>query len=108
MSEFLFMQSRDPFTDALTKSQYELIHHLATAGNRVTVVLVQNGVMPATKSSIFTPFTKLLHENITLVADKFSLQQREIDAEQLIPEILTTDLDIVIKALLSGQKVIWN
>src|SRR5690554_5062431 len=46
MSHYLFIQSQDPFADARATRQYELAIDLKKRGNDVTVVLVQNGVIP--------------------------------------------------------------
>lgn len=108
MSNYLIIQSQDPFADARTKSQYELINNLASGDNTVTVFLVQNGVMPAMKSSIFRCFDALLDQNINILADSFSLEQRQITVEKLKSGVLPADVDVVINAMISGQKVIWN
>ncbi|MCX4186878.1 DsrE family protein [Methylophaga sp. OBS4] len=108
MPNYLIIQSQDPFSDARTKSQYELIHNLASAENTITVLLVQNGVMPARRGSIYKPFDLLCYQNINILADKFSLEQRQISIDQLKPGVLAADLDVVIKAMLSGHKVIWH
>ena len=50
MSDYVFLQSQDPFTETQTLSQYQLIHNLATKDNRVTLYLIQNGVMPARRA----------------------------------------------------------
>ena len=52
MSDYVFLQSQDPFTETQTLSQYQLIHNLATKDNRVTLYLIQYGVMPARRGAL--------------------------------------------------------
>ena len=47
MKNFFVVQSQDPFTDARTAQQYELVRTLASRGNKVKVMLVQNAVLAA-------------------------------------------------------------
>ena len=53
-------------------------------------------------------FDSLPDYGVTVSADRFSLRQREIPAGQLKQNITSTDLDLVIDAMLGGCKVIWN
>jgi|SRR5690606_3578966 len=108
MSHFLFVQSQDPFTDARAARQYELAIDLKKRGNDVTVVLVQNGVVPARSQAVCPAFDELAASGLTLIADSFSLEQRDIASQQLKANISTGSMDDVIDAMLAGHKVIWN
>lgn len=108
MANFLFIQSQDPFTDARTVHQYELIKTLGNQDHEVQVLLIQNGVTPARCHADSPQFKALLESNITIFADIFSLEQREIGASELKPGVSPADMDIVIDAMNRGFKVIWH
>lgn len=108
MSDYLFVQSQDPFTEARARAQYSLATQLAEAGHNVRMLLVQNGVSPARAGSRCTAFEALSAGPVKLLAETLSLTQREIGAEQLKPGVQPGELEIVVDALLAGHKVIWN
>ena len=108
MSKYLFIQSQDPFTETSSSNQYRLAQDLLLAGNTVTALLVQNGVMPARQKAISKEFDALLNSTVVVIADKFSLQQREISNNELKNNIYVGTLEHAIDALLAGHKVIWN
>lgn len=108
MSQYLFIQSQDPFTETRTAHQYSLATSLHEAGHQVSVVLVQNGVTPARSGSQCDVFDALLSSGLTVVADDFSLTQREITASQLKGNVTIGSIDLIVDALLDGHKVIWN
>lgn len=108
MSDYLFIQSQDPFTETRTTQQFQLAQDLQKAGSNVTVLLVQNAVVPARKNAKAEGFDALLKSGVTVKAESLALAQREIHAEQLKPEISIAELDITVDALLAGHKVIWN
>lgn len=108
MSEYLFIQSQEPFTEVRAKAQYDLAIRLANAGNNVRVLLVQNGVVPARNGARCEAFDALNASQVSIVAESMALTQREIGADQLKAGVNVSELDIVVDALLAGHKVIWN
>lgn len=108
MSRYLFIQSQDPFTEVRTGAQFDLARRLVEAGHQVSLLLVQNGVTAARQGADCGAFDALRGQGVTLLADTFSLQQREIGQEHLKDAIDVTELDVVIDAMLAGDKVIWN
>lgn len=108
MSRYFFIQSQDPFTEARTAAQYDLAKSLAASGNSVRMLLVQNGVFAARAGAQSEQFDSLAGHGVSLLADSFSLQQREIGPQQLKPSVAAADIGIVIDAMLDGDKVIWN
>lgn len=108
MARYLFIQSQDPFTEVRTTTQFELARRLTEAGNDVTMLLVQNGVSPARQGANSDAFDALCNSEVRLLADRFSLQMREISSTELKPGITEADVDVVIDAMLAGDKVIWN
>lgn len=108
MSEYLFVQSQDPFTDARAGNQYDLAMRLARNGNQVRVLLVQNGVTPARKGAECRAFDALLASPVTILADDLALRQREFSPEQLRDGVQPAPIGLVVDAMLAGHKVIWN
>ena len=108
MSEYFFVQSQDPFTEVRATNQYQLMQQLQAAGNAVSVLLVQNGVTPARASALSPAFDELRASGVNIVVDDFSLQQREIESDGLKSDVSLGSVDLVIDAMLAGQKVIWN
>mgnify|MGYP003626314494 CR=1 FL=1 len=107
MSDYLFIQSQDPFTETRAGHQYRLAQQLREAGHGGTVLLVQNGVVPARQEAPSRPFASLLKAGVKL-ADEFSLRQREINDEQLKAGIAVCDMGAAIDAMLASHKVIWH
>lgn len=108
MSNYLFIQSQDPFTEVRSNAQFDLASRLAAAGHQVRMLLVQNGVSVARKAATSSAFDSLLGSGVKVLADSFALEQREISAEQLNESVTSSQLDVVIEAMLAGDKVIWN
>jgi intracellular sulfur oxidation DsrE/DsrF family protein len=108
VANYLFIQSQDPFTETHTATQFGLIRQLREAGNTVAVLLVQNGVTATRSGAKAAAFDQLLDGGIDVMADSFSLQQREIATAQLKPGVRAGAIEVVADALLAGHKVIWN
>jgi len=108
MSNYLFLQGQDPFNETRASQQYQLAQQLCEAGHNVTLLLVQNGVTPARRGAESKAFDALLRSGVNVLADDFSLQQRNIDSETLKPGVTETDIGVAIDAMLAGHKVIWH
>lgn len=108
MSRYFFIQSQDVFTEVRTNAQFNLAESLAKKGNFVSILLVQNGVVAARKGAHSEQMDALLSNSVNVLADNFSLEQREIDVNNLKPNIKVSSINVVIDALLNGDKVIWN
>ena len=74
----------------------------------MTVFLVQNGVLPARPCLYSAALTSLSQAGITILADDFSLRERGIPADALVPGVNASPLDFVIDAMASGAKTIWH
>jgi len=108
MSRYLFVQSQDPFTETRAAGQYELACSLVAAGHSVRLLLIQNGVSVARQGVDCPAFDRLRAGGVLLLADRLSLEQREILGDRLHPDIVAAEIDVVIDAMLAGEKVIWN
>lgn len=108
MKSFFIVQSQDMFTDARAAQQFELARTLASKGHSVKVMLVQNAVLAARLDARAGALFQLLDSRISLFADEFSLALREIKPSELLTFIVPAGLDLVIRAMQDGDKVIWN
>ena len=108
MSQYLLIESRDPFDSNDTRFCCDLAQQLAAAKNEVTVFLVQNGVLPARAGARSGDLAKLAGAGVRVLADSFSLKERGIDETKLASGISAAPLDVVLDALAEGAKVIWH
>lgn len=116
MSGYLLIESRDPFESADCGRFLALAEDLAKAGHAVTLFLVQNGVLPARHGAqsnfpmnpSLPSLVALAGDGIEVLADSFSLQERGISANRLIPGIAPAPLSIVIDRLAEGRKALWH
>lgn len=107
MRDYLFIQSQDHFYDARTRAQYEMAIALAETQQNVSILLVQNAVLAARRGTQNTMFDTLGAYRVKLYADELSLQQREIQPDDIHAGINPANIKLVIDAMLNGDKVVW-
>ena len=107
MAKYLLIESRDPFESNDVENHYALASSLAKDGDTVTLLLVQNGVLPARKSARTEALEKVAKAGVDILADEFSLRERGIDAARLPASVKKAALDVVIDHLEDGRKVVW-
>ena len=108
MADYLLIESRDPFELRDIMFCADLARRLADTRNRVTIFLVQNGVLPARVGTDSAVLSDLAQAGVEIFADDFSLRERGISSERLKPGIKPCALDLVIDRLAEGAKVIWH
>ncbi len=108
MSNYLLIQSRDPFESNDVTTSYELAASLAREGNEVTLFLVQNGVLPARPGNRSAALASAAAAGVEVLADDFSLRERGIDAARLVEGVRPAPLDVVIDQLAQGRKALWH
>src|SRR5712692_7955579 len=106
MAKYLLIESRDPFDWTTVEQQYELAAGLAKEGNAVTFFLIQNGVLPARKGPKSDSLTRMVKAGVEVLAYDFSLRERGIPSDRLVPGIKPAAIDIVIDQLAEGRKTI--
>jgi sulfur relay (sulfurtransferase) complex TusBCD TusD component (DsrE family) len=106
--EYLLIASRDPYGHGGTRSCYALAAQLADEGHRVTLFLVQNGVLPARSGAAGSELEDLARRGVRVAADEFSLRERGIDAARLAPGVEPAPLERVVEALAQGAKALWH
>jgi len=108
MSDYLIIESRDPFESVDVSSQYDLASNLAGNGGKVTVFLVQNGVLPARQSARSEMVSALADAGVEVLADEFSLNERGIDPTRLARGVKAASIDAVVDQLAEGRKAFWH
>jgi predicted peroxiredoxin len=116
MSGYLLIESRDPFESAGVADFLSLAERLARAGNRVTLVLVQNGVLAARYGAqsnappnpAVRALAALAADGVKVLADSFALQERGISHNGLIDGVAVATLSTVIDEMAAGAKALWH
>lgn len=108
MSKYLLIETRDPFDSNDVAFSYELATGLLAAGNEVTLLLVQNGVLPARSGAKAEGLTALIKAGAKVLADDFSLAERGMDASKLRAGVTVSPIDVVIDHLAAGHKTLWH
>jgi predicted peroxiredoxin len=108
MGSYLLIESLDPFESCDVANYSELAAGLARAGNTVTLFLVQNGVLAARRSERAEALRRLGEAGVEVLADEFSLRERGIRAERLMPGVKPAPLDAVVDRLAEGRKTFWH
>jgi sulfur relay (sulfurtransferase) complex TusBCD TusD component (DsrE family) len=109
MTNYLFIETRDPFASRDTEFLERTAIALKQRGHGVTVFLVQNGVLAARKNGCDAYLSRLASAGVTLQADDFSLRERGIQAAELQPSIQPSEIETLVDALLEeNTKAIWH
>jgi DsrE/DsrF/DsrH-like protein len=109
VANYLLIESRDPFESVVVPRQYDLAVSLATAGNAVTLFLVQNGVLPARAGGVHSRLlTAASKAGVQVMAEEFSLRERGIAPGKLAVGVRSADLSVVIDQLAEGRKALWH
>jgi hypothetical protein len=108
MASYLLIESRDPFASGDVGFCQDLSRRLVAAGDRVTLFLVENGVLPARSGAAAAGLTELAQAGVEVLADDFSLRERGIPLDRLRPGVKPATIDVVIDRLAAGCKAIWH
>lgn len=107
MTRYLLIESRDPFENGDVESDFALARDLAGSEANVTVFLAQNGVLPARRRARASELDQLLAGRVRVMADEFSLRERAIASRDLRTSVAAAPLDVVLDALVAGDRVLW-
>ncbi len=108
MADYILIESRDPFDSGDVDYLYNLASGLAENGDKVTVFLVQNGVLPAREGTRVSELSALAKTGVEILADDFSLSERGIDPGRLVEGVHAAPLETVVDQLADGRKAIWH
>jgi hypothetical protein len=108
MAKYMLIESRDPFDSRDVAFSYDLATGLAKAGHEVTMLLVQNGVLPARRGAKHDGLAALLRAGVRVLADDFSLGERGIPNARLVSGVEPTPIDVVVDHMAAGHKTLWH
>lgn len=109
MSNYVLIESRDPFdsTDAAFLSETAV--SLKKRGNDVTVFLVQNAVLATRKQARKSHLPQLLESGITVMADDFSLKERGIQPDECRTNVRIAPIEQLIDLIVrENTKAVWH
>jgi hypothetical protein len=106
MNDYLLIESRDPFESNDVGYYYELARGLVQAGNRVTLLLVQNAVLAARATAQAPGLRALASAGVKILADDFAVAERGI--KKLLDGVQVTSIDVVVDHLEAGHKTLWH
>ncbi len=111
MGKYLLIESRDPYEYADTHYFYDLAGDLARRDHEVTFFLIQNGVLVAREGARPNKIAALrtTAPAVRVLADEFSLRERGIGQQAVVPEVEVTGIDRLVDLLMEeGRKPIWH
>ena len=109
MTNYIFIESRDPFESRDTQFVEETATALKQRGHEVTVFLVQNGVLGTRKNLRDSALARMSKAGVNLLADDFSLCERGIPPAELQPGVQATGIETLVTALVQeNTKAIWH
>lgn len=106
---YLFIESRDPFETRDSRFVIENAVELRQRGHKVTLFLVQNGVLSTRRNAMGTGLSQLKEAGVTVLADAFSLRERGIQPSEMDPGVQESCVDSLVDILVSpNTKAIWH
>ena len=108
MSKYLLLGSRDPFSSRDADFVFDLAVQLKSAGNEVTLYLLENGVLAARSGASVPGLEAVLSAGVSVKADDFALRERGITDDRVKDGVEETKLEFVVDQLAAGHKTIWN
>jgi intracellular sulfur oxidation DsrE/DsrF family protein len=107
MADYLLFESRDPFDCAEVGSHWALAEGLARDAGRVTLFLVQNGVLTTRPGARARELARLAAAGVEVLADDFSLRERGIPPARLPAGVKAASIDAALDRLAEGRKALW-
>jgi len=106
---YLFIETREPFESRDVRFVIETAAALKQRDNEVTIFLVQNAVLAARGKATGSELRELPKAGIRLMADEFSLHERGILIDELLPGIHISNIDSVVDIIArENTRVIWH
>ncbi len=107
MSDYLLIESRDPFESGCSHYQ-SMARDIVVSGSKVTLFLVENGVLPARQCHFSASLNDIAAQGVEVLADEFSLRERGISPENLTAGVSIAPLEVIIDLMVAGRKVLWH
>lgn len=109
MSNYIFIETRDPFSSTDTDFLVDTATGLRRDGHNVTFFFVQNGVLAVRKTARNPYVSLLVRADITVLADGFSLTERGILPGELSDRVEDSDIEALVDLLINDDtKALWH
>lgn len=109
MSNYVFIESRDPLNSPDTNVVSETAVALKKKGHTVTLFLVKNGVLGARKQAAQSQVPAIVESGVTVLADDFSLQERGISIDECAPGLQAGTMYRLIDLIVQeNTKAVWH
>ncbi|MBM4439344.1 MAG: DsrE family protein [Candidatus Rokubacteria bacterium] len=109
MSDYVLIESRDPFDSADTGFVADTAEALRARGRDVTVYLVQNAVLATRAGARGSQVPRLAKAGVTVLADDFSLRERGIEAGEIAGGVRPASIDALVDLVMRpGAKTLWH
>lgn len=109
MTNYIFIESRDPFESRDTEFVAETAAALVGRDHEVTIYLVQNGVFAARATARDSFLNRLEQTGARVLADDFSLRERGIGGGELRPGVRQAGIETLALMLArEDTKAIWH
>src|SRR5262249_57784801 len=99
MADYLMIESRDPFDSSDVGNFLALAEGLSKAGNKVTLFLVQNGVLPARHGARSAPLAVLAANGVEGLAGSVSPGERGLPPHPPVPGLQAAPPPLVLRPL---------
>ena len=109
MTNYVFIESRDPFVSRDTRFVEETAISLRKRGHEVTVFLVQNAVLAARQGARDSCIACMVEAGVNLLADDFSLCERGIQPTEVCTGVRPSEIDVLVDAITQeNTRAIWH
>jgi len=109
MSNYVLIESRDPFESPDTAFLTETAMSLKKEGHDVVVFLLQNAVLAMRKQARQSQLPQLLESGIPVLADEFALRERGIQADECPASITVTNFDHLVDLIIrENTRAVWH
>ena len=107
MADYVLIESRDPSDTDDVRTLSDLTQALLRRKNRVTVILLGEGVRLATTGEHTFWLASIRRRGAKIMVDAASLIARGVPADQLEPIVEVTPEGVPIDTLLEGKRPLW-
>ncbi len=109
MSNYIFIETRDPFSSTDTNFVADTAIGLRQNGHNVTIFFAQNGVLVLRNTATSSSVSLLVKTDIKLLADGFSLCERGILSDELSDGVRPADIETLVDLLTQDDtKALWH
>jgi predicted peroxiredoxin len=108
MPSYLLIETRDPFDSSRFMQHCELAAALVRDGGKVTLFLLENGVLGARSAARLPQLEKLNRLGVPVFADEFALRERGISVAEIVDQVKAVPLSTLVDKLAMGAKALWN